>query len=353
MHIAPFKALIPILEKLPDSEIFFDEAKFCFIEFYRNDMICTLPNESFYVYSITEGFHITVGLIAIADVADYLSGKIKKHEHTIISNEEKQTQLLRLHNAVIKPVLLVHPSEEVLTEIYYEILKTQPAVVSVIIKGVKHELRAVKNSAHAHAIQTVFKDKISEVYIADGHHRAASAATLYLQNKKIPLLSAFFSFNDVRIKPFHRAVKDLNGLSPEVFLEKISENFEIKILARKKMPRKKNEMILFFQKKYFRLNYNSEKEFLTDAELFDEIVLKRILDINDVRSSDKIKYIEDDDVDKKTNRKQEDNAAIFYLYPIQVSDFRNIVDTVGVMPPKSTFFEPRLLNGLVCCLLPD
>ena len=363
MRIVPFKALIPILEKLPDTETFFDQAKFSFGEFYRNGLIRTLPENSFYIYTITDGAYNATGLVACADVADYLSGKIKKHEHTIISSEEKQTELLRLHNAVLKPVLLLHPPADALTEIYDEVIKTHPGVITVTIKGVKHEIRAIKNPVHTRIIQAVFNEKIPAVYIADGHHRAASAGTLYLQNKKIPLLCVFFSFNDVRIKPFHRVVKDLNGLTPDIFLEKISENFEIKILSRKKMPRKKNEMILFFQKKYFQLNYNSEKNtskennseknFLTDAELFNEIVLKKILDIADVRSSDKIEYLEDADARKKTNRKHEDTDVIFYLYGIQVRDFRNIVDTVGVMPPKSTFFEPRLLNGFVCCLLPE
>ena len=355
MHIAPFKALIPILEKLPDKEIYFDEAKFSFGEFYRSGVISILPDDGFYVYTITDGDYCATGLIACADVSDYLNGNIKKHEHTIISLEEKQTELLRLHHAVIKPVLLLHPSENVLTELYAEIIKTQPVVITVIQKGIKHEIREIKNPAKVCFIEKIFKEKIPKSYIADGHHRAASAATLYRQNKKIPFLSAFFSFNDVRIKPFHRVIKDLNGLTPEVFLKKISENFEIKMFSGKKMPQKKYEMILFFQKKYYQLNYNSEKNFLTDAEWFNEIVLKKILKIADVRSSDKIKYLEDADAGKKISRKlnNDNSTAIFYLYPIEINDFRNIVDTVGVMPPKSTFFEPRLLNGLVCCLLPD
>lgn len=385
MHIKPFKACLPELEKISDAADFFGNAKFTFADFRKQAQLTSTSAENFYVYRITTGKKFSTGLIACADVEDYLKGNIKKHEDTIVSNEEKHTALMREHNAVIKPILLMHDVVDALAGLYDKIIKTQSSILDINLKETRHQLWAVTNFEDAREIKSLFDEKISTTYIADGHHRAASIATLYRENKNVPMLCAFFSSDDLIIKPFHRIVTDVNGLTFEELIKKLSNHFEINYLPKKTtipekvFPRKKNEFILFFEKKVWELNFKKEilifdpenfknksnqesgqetrKNFLkernsiTDAKIFNDKILNDVFGIEDVRNSDKIKYIEGNEPTGKILAECPKQNALFLLYPISIKDFKNIVDTAGVLPPKSTFFEPRLLNGLINCEL--
>ena len=275
MHITPFKACLPILEKIPAAAAFFDEAKFSFSDFFTQGLLRTTPTENFYVYRITTVKKTATGLIACADVQDYLKGHIKKHEQTIISNEEKQTALMLQNHAVIKPVLLMHDPLVEIVSLYDKIIKTKTPDLDVRIKKTQHQLWAVETGPDERALTSLFAEKINTAYIADGHHRAASTATLYRQNKNLKLFCAFFSSDDLIIRPFHRIITDMNGLSSEKFLKKIFGNFEKKFLTEKKSPRRKNELILFFVKKIFQINFpkkNLKKKF---EKIFQEKFSKK------------------------------------------------------------------------------
>jgi uncharacterized protein (DUF1015 family) len=358
MKIYPFKAVIPNLEKVPHTNDFFDTVKFRYHEYADEDLFHSTEEEGIYIYQIKDnaGQKYT-GIVACTDIQDYYNGAIKKHEKTIASNELLQVELLNTRNAAIKPVLLAYQKIPQVDEIISNYMDTHKKLYVIEIGREKHRFWHVTEKDIIARIQQLFAENTKVAYIADGHHRSASFAALYEKRHDeatSKMLCAYFTPEQLKIDSFYRIVKDLNGLTADQFLEKLTELFKIKILKRGEMPYAKHEIIMLFEGNWFQLNWrkNELKDFpkdiiLLDVHLLNEKVLKPILGVKNIQNDARVRYLEGDKTFSDFETATPTEGVGFCLFPIEFEDMKAIADTNGTMPPKSTFFEPRMKNGLL------
>ncbi len=365
MRIKPFQAVYPNLDFVTSSDAFFGRVKYDYPEYKRSGFFNKTAQEAIYICEIESTHRTFTGLVASSDIEDYNDGHIKKHENTIASKEQQQMQLMIGRDAVVKPVLLTYQGVEEINvliadfknnnEVFYE--------TSFFQDQQTHRFWEISDGALINKFQKLFSEKVSKTYIADGHHRCS---TLALMNKRImkkmgeskfnTVLSAFFPTDEVEILDFNRVVQGLNDNSLTTFMAKISQLFEIEILTMPRKPSKKHDIVMFLNREWFLLSWkkeilNSYKKtpVLLDASMLDEKVMRWILGVEDVRSDTRVKYIEGvkglEDFRTKTLRN--DHSVGFCLYPVLLEDLIAIADMGKTMPPKSTWFEPRMKNGLI------
>lgn len=373
MKILPLKAVYPNLNQIPISNDFFDSVKFRYREYASQNMFEATHQDAIYIYQIKDrNMRKFTGLITCTDISDYFEDRMKKHEKTIISNEKTQSELLHLRGAAIKPVLLTYPSVSELNELIYKYLDTHKKFYVMELAGEKHRFWQITEPEIIEQIQVIFEKKIPVTYIADGHHRSASFAALHqkIQSEKTQkMLTAYFPVEELAIREQNRLVTDLNGLSPDAFLEKLRDYFKIKVLKKGVKPYAKLEMTMFLDNRWFQLNWRkseikgfAEGLVLLDVHLLNEKILKPILGIKNIRVDKRIKYIEGS---KSINEIEQTVASlatqtrpkasstvpncpvVFCMFPVEFEDLKQVADSGGVMPPKSTFFEPRMKNGLL------
>ncbi len=375
MKILPFRAIYPNLDQVPTSNEFFDSVKFGYQDYATEGMFQKASTEAIYIYQIKnrERRKFT-GLVTCTDITDYFDGKMKKHEKTIVSNEELQSELLYTRGAAIKPVLLAYPSISELNKLIFNYLDNNRKFYVIELGGEKHRFWQITEPDIIAKIQSIFQQKIPITYIADGHHRSASFAALHekLKSEKTnKMLTAYFPIEELEIKEQNRLVIDLNGLSSDAFLDKLKELFKIKVLKKGVKPYAKLEMTMFLDNKWFQLNWRkseikgfAEGLVLLDVHLLNEKVLKPILGVKNIREDERVKYIDGSktieeieeaaaacgNVGEKSgggDTASPNTAVVFCMFPVEFDDLKQVADSNGVMPPKSTFFEPRMKNGLL------
>ena len=374
MRILPFKAIYPVLDQVPHSNDFFDTVKFQFHEYREKGLFQPTDVEAIYIYRITDtdGNKFT-GVVSCVDVADYFSGNMKKHEKTILKNEELQSDLLQKRSAAIKPVLLTYPSvrknssiwsdgektekEPQLRNFLLDYIENHKKFYIIHINGEKHCFWQIAEPEVIEQIQDIFKTEIPQAYIADGHHRSASFAALHHKLKSpktAKMLCAFFPEEDLQIQAYNRTVADLNGMTQDEFLSELTHFFKVKVLKKGVKPYAKFEMTMLLGGKWFQLNWRKSelKEFaqglvLLDVHLLNEKILKPMLGVKNIREDARVKYIEGTKSIKKIEDACPTEGVAFCLFPVEFQDMVTIADSNGILPPKSTFFEPRMKNGLL------
>jgi uncharacterized protein (DUF1015 family) len=363
MKIYPFRAVAPKLDKVPHSNDFFDTVKFRYHEYAAEGLFHPTEPDAMYAYQIkmADGQKY-LGLIVTTDVAEYAQGNMRAHEKTILSNEERQAELLHLRGAAIKPVLLTYPAISELDSLLENYIERHHKFYVIEFGREKHRFWQITEGLVLMKIRKIFDEQLPYAYIADGHHRSASFAALHAQSPNehtAKMLTAYFPLHDLRINAFHRVVKDLNGLTADEFLEKLKTVFDIHVLNGAAMPKCKFELTLFLEGQWFRLHWRADvlKNFAEglvqlDVHLLNEKVLKPILDIKNIRTDERVKYVEGikklSELEKTAQSPlSAEKGAVFCLYPVEFEDLKTIVDSGGTLPPKSTFFEPRLKNGLL------
>jgi uncharacterized protein (DUF1015 family) len=358
MKILPFKAVYPILEKVPHKNDFFDTVKFRFHDYLKEGLFKETQEEAIFIYRITnaEGHKFT-GFIAGVDIDDYMNGNIKIHEKTIVKNENLQSDLLEMRGAAIKPVLLMYPSVEALTQFIATYLDTHKKFYIINLGNEKHCFWQVTEPNTIEAFQEIISHDLPVAYIADGHHRSATFAHLHQKNpseKTHKMLCAFFPQEELRIHSFNRVVSDLNGLSSDDFLEKLTHLFKIKVVKRGEKPYTKFQMAMFLEGKWFELHWRKSelKEFaqglvLLDVHLLNEKILKPMLGVKNIREDPRVAYIEGSKNIIELEKACPPEGVAFCLYPVDFEDIIEVADNHGTLPPKSTFFEPRMKNGLL------
>jgi uncharacterized protein (DUF1015 family) len=366
MKIRPFRAVRPNLEKVPRSNDFFDTVKFRYHDYAAEGLFQPTDADAMYIYQIktVEGWKFT-GLIACTDIAEYLSGNLKKHEKTIVSSEDTQGKLLKMRGAAIKPILLTYPAIAPLDELIADYMDRHRKFFVMELGGEKHRFWQITEGLILKRIRQIFDDRMPHAYIADGHHRSASFAALNESepnDKNDKLLCAFFPDHELKINAFHRLFKGLNGLSTDDFLAQIETVCVITPLSKAAFPSRKFDITMRLSDgRWFKLTWKSailqnfaEGLVHLDVHLLNEKVLKPILGVKNIRTDERLKYI-----DGTKSLASVEKAAIsasdasttegvcFCLFPVSFYDLKAIVDDAGVMPPKSTFFEPRMKNGLL------
>lgn len=318
----------------------------------------------FYVYQQKMGDHIQAGIVGSASVEDYLEDRIKKHEHTRADKEADRTRHVDTLDANTGPVFLTYKAEAQLDEIVNEIRKQDPVYDFVSPDGVGHTFWVVKDSAKLSAIEDAFK-KIPCTYVADGHHRSASGANIGKQRKEANpshtgdeeynfFMAVLFPHNQLKILDYNRVVTDLNGLSHDDFLAKVRESFEVEEENQAVRPKSKKTYGMFLKDKWYRITaktgtYPGDDPVKSlDVAILQNNLLSPILGIGDPRKDNRIDFVGGIRGLKELEKRVHEGCEVaFSLHPTSIEQLMAIADAGEIMPPKSTWFEPKLRSGLI------
>ena len=313
---------------------------------------------AFYLYRQVMGGHSQVGLVGAASCDDYLKGIVKKHELTRPDKEDDRVRHIETLNSQTGPVFLVHRASRALDEITARYASTAPDVDFVAQDGVRHSAWTIDNPQDIRSVEHGFAG-LPALYIADGHHRCAAAARVCQSRNGVgesaSFLSVIFPHNQVQILPYNRVIQDLNALSPAQVLEKLDGVFIIHRDA-KPGPVRKHELGLYLEGKWHGLNFRSRFTATTDpiekldVTLLQKYVLEPIFGIEDPRRSKRVNFVGGirgtAELEKLVN--QGEYACAFSMFPTSIEDLMTVADAGGIMPPKSTWFEPKLRDAMFC-----
>jgi uncharacterized protein (DUF1015 family) len=321
----------------------------------------------FYIYAQTMNGRTQYGIVGGAACADYENGYIKKHELTRPEKEDDRMVLTRHLNANIEPVFFAYKAVDEIDAIVYEVIKGDPEYNFIAEDGFGHHFWVVTDWEKNEAIERFFAEKVPYTYVADGHHRTAAAARIGIEkmmqnphhtgNEEYNFFMAVhFPDNQLQIIDYNRLVTDLNGLSDEGFLKRLQSSFliESKGTAIYK-PEKLHEFSLYLSGNWYKLTAR-EGTFddhdpigVLDVTILSEHALKPLLDINDLRTSTRIDFVGGIRGLGELKRRVDtgEMKAAFALYPVSMEQLINIADSGNIMPPKTTWFEPKLRSGLV------
>lgn len=316
----------------------------------------------FYLYRQIMGSHTQVGLVAAASCQEYLDGAIKKHELTRIDKEDDRVKHIETLNSQTGPVFLTYRATVAIDAFVNRKLQEQPDVDLTAPDGVRHTSWNIADEASIKAIEREFA-KIPALYIADGHHRSAAAARVFQARNGAgqsgQFLAVIFPHNQMQILPYNRVLKDLNGLASAQLLERLDPVFIIKRTTGIATPTRKHELGLFLDGAWHTLNFRPQfaatKDPIEklDVTLLQKFVLAPILGIDDPRTSKRINFVGGIRGTAELEKlvKGGEYACAFSMFPTSIEDLMTIADAGGIMPPKSTWFEPKLRDAMFCHML--
>ncbi len=317
----------------------------------------------FYLYRQIMGTHSQVGLVAVASCEDYLHGIIKKHELTRVDKEDDRVRHIETLNSQTGPAFLTYRASETLDELFAKKITEPPAIDFTAADGVRHTSWVMDDAATIQLIEAEFM-RIPFLYIADGHHRSAAAARVYQSRKgaghSAYFLTVIFPHDQMQILPYNRVLKDLNGLTPAQLLEKLDAVFiEQPGTGSAVKPARKHELGLYLAGQWHTLNFRPQFAATKDpverldVTLLQKFVLAPLFGIDDPRTSKRINFVGGirgtAELEKLVN--QGDYACAFSMFPTGIEDLMEIADAGGIMPPKSTWFEPKLRDAMFCHLI--
>lgn len=308
------------------------------------------------------------GIVACAWSEDYVNKVIKKHELTRKDKEEDRMKHVRITNANVEPVFFAYPANRKIDDIVAKIIKEKPLYDFVAKEdGFGHRFWVIDDKKTIDEIVRIFKEEIPSMYIADGHHRSAAAALVGQEKKENNphhtgkeeynyFMTVIFPDNQLNVIDYNRVVKDLNGLSKEQFLDAMKDSFEVKDMGTEIFkPSKLHEFSVYLDGHWYKLNakngtYNdSDPIGVLDVTILSNLVLDKILGIKDLRTDKRIDFVGGIRGLGELKRRVDNGEmkVAFALYPVSMQQIINIADTGNIMPPKTTWFEPKLRSGLV------
>lgn len=326
-----------------------------------------------YAYRQQMGAHVQTGLVAAASVADYDADVIKKHEHTRRVKEDDRTRHVATCNANAGPVFLTYRAREVVDTLIQQATAAAPTYDFEAYNGTRHTLWVISDPELVAGLEAAFAD-IPALYVADGHHRSASAARVGRERRSAKpnatgeeafnfFLAVLFPDDQLRIMDYNRVVRDLNGRSVDEFMAAVAEaGFTLTPVGDRAgaSPRARNEFGMYVDGRWFRLGFSPAADEAShpvkglDVSLLQEHLLRPVLGIEDPRSDERIDFVGGiRGLDELERRVQAGWAVAFALHPTSVAELMAIADAGAVMPPKSTWFEPKLLSGMVVHTLDD
>lgn len=324
----------------------------------REEILIQEESPSLYLYELTQDGHTQRGIAGLTQVADYEADLIKKHEKTRAAKENDRTRLTSDLAANPGPVFLTYRDTDRLTGLMDEAAQGTPLFDFEAVDGVRHRVWRLTEPT---AIVEAFKD-VPALYVADGHHRAASAARVGKERREANpghtgeeaynrFLSVMFPAGQLRVLPYNRLVKDLNGLSTEDVFAKICEHWHVEELDFAQPPQI-NFVKMYLEGRWHRIRLEEDPAAdpvsRLDVSMLQESILNPILGIDDPRTNDRIDFVGgikgDDFLQKEVDAGRA--AVAFSMYPVTVEQLMDIADAGQIMPPKSTWFEPKLRSGL-------
>lgn len=344
----------------------YDRAVANFAAFRENGWLVQDEKEHYYIYAQTMDGRTQYGIVVAANVDDYMEGRIKKHELTRRDKEEDRMKHVRCNNANIEPVFFAFPDNERLEQIIREVTAGEPEYDFVAPDGFGHTLWVIDKPETIAEITSEF-GKIPSLYIADGHHRSAAAALV--GNEKAQnnpdhrgdeeynyFMAVAFPASHLKIIDYNRVVRDLNGLTPDEFLARVSENFEVLEMGEETYhPTALHNFSLYMGGRWYSLTAkpgtydDSDPIGVLDVTVSSDLILRDILGITDLRSDKRIDFVGGIRGLEELKRRVDSGemAMALALYPVTMDQLIDIADTGNIMPPKTTWFEPKLRSGLV------
>ena len=346
----------------PNSVERFLKVKDKYEEFTARGILNQDEKEAFYVYRQSTPNHSYLGVIGGASVQEYKENKIKKHEATLASREAMFTNYLDVVGFNAEPVLLSHKKSEVLGEILAKLTEKRPEYEFATTDETTHEFW-ITTEEEVKEIQNAYAN-IENCYIADGHHRSASSVRLhdlissrgdYNNNKNYNFFLSFFIDEErLNIMPFNRLCKTLNGHSEKDVLALVEKHFEVIKLERPKPPEQLHDIHMFMDRSWYRMRLKTDMHSKLDAvssidaEILTRYILSPILGIHDLTTNENISFQSGEDgilaIEHSVNSGV--NLIGFLLYPVTMEQIKAVADEDAIMPPKSTYIEPKMRSGL-------
>ena len=320
-------------------------------------------SEAYYIYELTMNGRAQTGLVACASVDDYVNNVIKKHENTREDKEIDRITHVDTCSAQTGPIFLAYRAQDAINKRVEANKEKEPVYNFTAVDGVKHRVWKMSDPEDVEAIRKAFEN-LNQIYIADGHHRAASAVKVGLKRRKENpahtgkeeynfFLSVLFPHDQLMIMDYNRSVTDLNGLTVPEFLEKIKENFEVEKVSGQVRPQEKGTFGMYLEDGWYVLkakeNLYEGKDAVgrLDVAVLQDYLLNPVLGIQDPRTDERIEFIGGirglSELEKKV---KEGMKVSFSMYPTSITELFDVADQNLLMPPKSTWFEPKLRSGL-------
>ena len=320
-------------------------------------------SEAYYIYELTMNGRAQTGLVACASVDDYVNNVIKKHENTREDKEIDRITHVDTCSAQTGPIFLAYRAQDAINKRVEANKEKEPVYDFTAVDGVKHRVWKMSDPEDVEAIRKAFEN-LNQIYIADGHHRAASAVKVGLKRRKENpahtgkeeynfFLSVLFPHDQLMIMDYNRSVTDLNGLTVPEFLEKIKENFEVEKVSGQVRPQEKGTFGMYLEDGWYVLkakeNLYDGKDTVgrLDVAVLQDYLLNPVLGIQDPRTDERIEFIGGirglSELEKKV---KEGMKVSFSMYPTSITELFDVADQNLLMPPKSTWFEPKLRSGL-------
>ncbi|MBP3830233.1 MAG: DUF1015 domain-containing protein [Bacteroidaceae bacterium] len=365
-HIIKPEINFPVGTSEYDPRVY-EEAARQFQKFQDKGWLVQDKDEHYYIYAQTMNGKTQYGLVIGAYVDDYMNGTIKKHELTRRDKEEDRMKHVRVNNANIEPVFFAYPDNAVLNELLMRYAATEPVYDFIApIDGFRHQFWVVSDAADIQTITEEFR-KMPALYIADGHHRSAAAALVGAEKaRQNPnhrgdeeynyFMAVAFQASQLTILDYNRVLKDLNGLTSEQFLDAIRKNFTVEDKGMEiYKPARLHEFSLYLDGHWFSLvakegTYDeSDPIGVLDVDISSRLILEDILQLGDLRSSKRIDFVGGLRGLGELKRRVDSGEmrAALALYPVSMQQIMDIADSGKIMPPKATWFEPKLRSGLV------
>jgi len=332
------------LSKLIEDEILVQDEKKCL-----------------YIYRLIMDGRAQTGLVGCLSVDDYESGVIKIHEKTRADKEKDRIDHVRSCNAHTGPIFMTYRDQDVVNSIITEVTNSDPSCNFTSEDGVTHIVWTIADDNKINALIDAF-DKIEGIYIADGHHRAAAAVAVAREKRKTSytgdeefnyFLSVMFPSSQLKIMDYNRVVKDMNGHDIASLLNKLDETFDVEEISSLVKPEKKYSIGMYCEGKWYKLT--AKEQYIDkndpikslDVSILQEMVLDKILDIKDPRISDRIEFVGGiRGIEYIEKLAKSYNGIAFSMYPTTMNELMKVADNKETMPPKSTWFEPKLKSGL-------
>jgi uncharacterized protein (DUF1015 family) len=322
---------------------------------------------AYYIYRLTLGSHTQIGLVCTASIAAYDANRIRKHELTRPDKEDDRVRQIEALNAQTGPVLLAYPHAPATDALLGTLTAGTPIADVTMEGGVRHTVWQV-DSQETTAMLTAQFDAMPALYIADGHHRSAAASRVAAARRTHAsqsgsasdyFLAVCFPHHQMRILPYNRVVRDLNGLSPDAFLQRLRFAFDVKPATGPIAPNRRGDFGLYLPRAWYRLEIRPDlvpahdPVGSLDVSLLTDQILTPILGIHDLRTDERIDFVGGSRGTDALEQRVDAGgmAAAFSLHPTQMADLMAVAECGQIMPPKSTWFEPKLADGLISHVL--
>ncbi len=363
MIVYPFRAVLPKRKFASETDQLAEKAKYQFAECLDNGELKQAVKAGIYVYEIITAFGTHLGFVAQTDLQEFVSKNIKPHEKTLKPKEVDAKTLLLDRGSLVKPVLVCHlPNEDLTALLENHRDNYQPALTIRLPENSDlHRVWPIRDKSTIKQLQHL-AGFVDHAYIADGHHRSKVLQQLSKKSKKHDLnvervCSAYFDFNSVQILDYNRMVEIDSSLKLSKFLKKLEKKFTITTQTHARKPNQKHQLSMFLDGQWYELCWKPEilakyqkLYVILDHQVFDKEVLNKILKIKNVTKDKSITYFSGENSTEEIEQKlvEQPRTAAFFIYPVEIEQMVQLTEKDKTLPPKSTYFVPRLYNGIIC-----